>query len=102
MSNFFSKLTRYAGNWTVIAEDKLDAEDFAALKPTAVIVKSTWGKSFCFTPKVGNYQMYIPADSTVESPIGSAVPLTDLTILTLHKEGETDIQRVKYTPSMSY
>lgn len=97
MSNLFSGLVKYAGKWEVVGQpQKLDNEDLAELQPMATVTKSTWGKSFCFVTKVGNYQMFIPADGSVEVPIGSKVPIKDVEIITLHKDGEKDIQRVLY------
>lgn len=95
MSNIFAGVTKYAGKWEVVKHEKLDAEDIAELEPTATIVKSTWGKSFVFVTKITHYQMFIPADTEVDLPIGSKVPITDIEIVILHKEGEKDIQRVR-------
>ena len=95
MSNIFSGVIKYAGKWEVVNESKLDAQDLAELEPMATIVKSTWGKSFVFVTKITHYQMFIPADSEVDLPIGSKVPLTDIVVVELHKDGEKNIQRCK-------
>ena len=96
MSNIFGSVKKYAGKWEVVSISKLDDEDFAELEATATIVKSTWGKSFVFVTKISHYQMFIPADDAVTLPIGSKVPLTDIEVVVLHKEGEKeDIQRVR-------
>lgn len=95
MSNIFAGLTKYAGKWEVVKVEKLDAEDIAELEAMATVVKSTWGKSFVFVTKITHYQMFIPADTEVELPIGSKVPITDIEIAVLHKEGEKDIQRAR-------
>ena len=95
MSNIFSNVVKYAGKWDVVSESKLDAQDLAELEPMATIVKSTWGKSFVFITKITHYQMFIPADSEVTLPVGSKVPLTDIVVVELHKDGEKNIQRCR-------
>ena len=95
MSNIFAGVQKYAGKWEVVKVEKLDAEDIAELEAMATVVKSTWGKSFVFVTKITHYQMFIPADTEVELPIGSKVPIVDIEIVVLHKEGEKDIQRAR-------
>jgi hypothetical protein len=95
MSNIFNGVVKYAGKWDVVGESKLDAQDLAELEPMATVVKSTWGKSFVFVTKITHYQMFIPADSEVELPIGSKVPITDIIVVELHKDGEKNIQRCR-------
>lgn len=95
MSNIFSNVVKYAGKWDVVGESKLDATDIAELEPMATVVKSTWGKSFAFVTKVTHYQMFIPADSEVDLPVGSKVPITDIIVVELRKEGEKNIQRCR-------
>lgn len=100
MSNIFSNVVKYAGKWEVVGEPaKLDNEDLAALEPMATVVKSTWGKSVCFITRNTRYQMFIPCDSNVDLPIGAKVPITDVRVVTLHKDGEKDIQRVQVEES---
>ena len=95
MSNIFNGVIKYAGKWDVVGESKLDAQDLAELEPIATVVKSTWGKSFVFVTKITHYQMFIPADSEVDLPIGSKVPITDIIVVELHKDGEKNIQRCR-------
>ena len=95
MSNIFSNVVKYAGKWDVVSESKLDAQDLAELEPMATVVKSTWGKSFVFVTKITHYQMFIPADSEVTLSVGSKVPLTDIVVVELHKDGEKNIQRCR-------
>ena len=95
MSNIFANVPKYAGKWEVAKVEKLDAEDLAELEATALIVKSTWGKSIEFTTKIQHYKMFIPAEPEVTLPIGSRIAITDIEILTLRKDGEKDIQRCR-------
>jgi hypothetical protein len=95
MSNIFNGVIKYAGKWDVVGESKLDAQDLAELEPMATVVKSTWGKSFVFVTKITHYQMFIPAGSEVDLPIGSKVPITDIVVVELHKDGEKNIQRCR-------
>ena len=95
MSNIFNSVIKYAGKWEVVKQEKFDAEDIAELEAMATVVKSTWGKSFVFVTKITHYQMFIPLDPEVELPIGSKVPITDIIVVELHKDGEKNIQRCR-------
>lgn len=97
MSNIFANVPKYAGKWEVVKVEVLDSEDIAELMPTAKVVKSTWGKSLVFETKQTHYQMFIPVDSNVDIALGTLVPITDVEVVILHKEGEKDIQRCRIT-----
>lgn len=43
--------------------------------------------------------MFIPCDSSVDLPIGAKIPITDIRVVTLHKDAEKDIQRVQVEES---
>lgn len=95
MSNFFDSFKKYRGSWQEKAVDRLDAEDLMALQPTCVVVKGTWGRSFKFTTRVGNYDMYIPADISVTLPVNTRVPIEKIAIVTICKDGEDDKYRAR-------
>lgn len=97
MSNIFDNIKKYdLQKWETVGEPaKLDSEDLTILEPTALIVKSTWGKSVKFTTRVNKYCMFIPCDPSVDYPVGTEVPLTAIRVITLHREGSGDIQRIR-------
>ena len=94
MMNIFANLRVYAGKWAVKGEPRnFTQEEIAAVKE-AVIVPSTYGLSVCFFMKSGG-QTYIPLSSTSQRGSGEIINLTDAKLVTLCKEGESDIYRVE-------
>lgn len=90
--NIFSTLKTYAGKWSVKSTRAFDAEEINAVK-SAVVVPSQYGNSVMFTMVAGG-QSYIPLanDSTVA--VGEVIDLSKAQLLTLSKDGESDIVRV--------
>ena len=86
--NIFSTLKTYAGKWSVKSERAFDAEEINAVKQ-AVVVPSSYGNSVMFTMKAGG-QTYIACSSDATS-----ADLSKATLLTLEKEGEDDILRIR-------
>lgn len=94
MMNIFSNLRVYAGKWAVKSEREFTQEEVNAVKE-AVVVPSTYGLSVCFFMKNGG-QTYIPLSTTSQSGSGEVIDLTKAKLVTLGKEGESDIYRVEY------
>lgn len=94
MMNIFSALRVYAGKWAVKSEREFTQEEVNAVKE-AVVVPSTYGLSVCFFMKNGG-QTYIPLSTTSQSGSGEVIDLTKAKLVTLGKEGESDIYRVEY------
>lgn len=94
MMNIFSALRVYAGKWAVKDERAFTQEEINAVKE-AVVVPSTYGLSVCFFMKNGG-QTYIPLSTTSQSGSGEVIDLTKAKLVTLGKEGESDIYRVEY------
>ena len=91
--NIFSKLAVYAGKWNLKASRSFNSEEIAAIN-RAEVVSSQYGNSVCFFLRAGG-QTYIPLSSDSELTVGDTVDLSSASLLTLEKEGEADILRVK-------
>lgn len=91
--NIFSSLQVYAGKWNLKSARKFDVEEVNAVAK-AEVVASQYGNSVCFFLKSGG-QTYIPLSNDSTLTVGDSVDLTKAELLTLSKEGESDINRVK-------
>lgn len=91
--NIFSKLQVYASKWNVKSSRKFEAEEIAAVSK-AEVVSSHYGNSVCFFLKGGG-QSYIPLSNDSNLTVGDTVNLNSAELLTLEKDGESDIVRVK-------
>lgn len=91
--NIFSKLQVYAGKWNLKASRSFEAEEIAAVSK-AEVVDSQYGNSVCFFMKAGG-KTYIPLSNDSTLTVGDSVDLSKILLLTLEKEGEADIIRVK-------
>ena len=90
--NIFSTLRTYAGKWSVKSSRAFSPEEVAAVS-SAVVVPSQYGNSVCFM-MVGGGQTYIPLANDATVGIGESIDLTKAKLLTLGKDGESDINRV--------
>lgn len=90
--NIFSTLRTYAGKWSVKSTRAFDAEEINAVK-SAVVVPSKYGNSVMFTMVAGG-DTYIPLANDATVGVGEVIDLTKAQILTLRKDGESDIVRV--------
>ena len=91
--NIFSALRVYAGKWNVKEVKSFTSEEMALVDSTEV-VESQYGLSVCFFMKAGG-QSYIPLDQNSSAVIGGSIDLTKAQIVTLGKQGENDIYRVR-------
>lgn len=91
--NIFSALRIYAGKWSEKNVESFKTEEIA-LVDKAQIVESQYGLSVCFFMKAGG-QSYIPLDQNSSATVGDTVDLTKAKIVTLQKQGENDIYRVR-------
>ena len=73
--NIFSSLVVYAGKWNLKASRNFEREEIAAV--------------------VGGGQTFIPLSSDSTLTVGDIVDLSKAKLLTLEKDGESDILRVK-------
>ena len=90
--NIFASLQVYAGKWSVKSTRAFDAEEINAVK-SAVVVPSQYGNSVMFTMVAGG-QTYIPLASDATAGVGEIIDLNKAQLLTLSKDGESDIVRV--------
>ena len=89
----FAGLKVYAGKWelksvTKFTQEKVDLVDHVK------VVESNYGSSACFFMKSGG-TMYIPMSSDCVSQVGDTLNIEELEILTLCKQGEDDILRIR-------
>ena len=91
--NVFSSLMVYAGKWNLKASRSFEAEEIAAVSE-AEVVPSQYGNSVCFHMKAGG-KTYIPLSNDSTLTVGDTVDLSKAELLTLGKDGESDILRVK-------
>lgn len=91
--NIFSALRVYAGKWQEKKVESFKAEEIA-LVDKAEVVESQYGLSVCFFMKAGG-QSYIPLDQNSSATIGDTIDLTKAQVVTLCKQGENDIYRVR-------
>lgn len=90
--NIFNSLQVYAGKWSVKSTRAFDKEEIAAVKQ-AVVVPSQYGNSVMFTMVAGG-QTYIPLSSDATVGVGEIIDLNKAQLVTLSKDGESDIVRV--------
>ena len=93
MANIFLSLTQYGGSWKVTSERKFTAEEIASSKD-AEVVESEYGLSMQVTLNNGN-RVFIPLSNDAASSLGDKVDLTTADLLTLEKDGEEPILRVR-------
>ena len=91
--NLFSNLKVYGGKWSEKSSRKFSQEELA-LVDKAQVVESEYGSSRCFFMKNGT-TMYVPMSQDAKSGVGDMVDLSSAGIVTLEKQSEKDIQRIR-------
>ena len=91
--NIFSSLRQYAGKWSLSGSRAFSAEEISAVV-SAEVVDSQYGNSVCFHMQGGGIT-FIPLSNDSTLGVGDSVDLLKAQLLTLSKEGEADINRVK-------
>ena len=91
--NIFSSLRIYAGKWVLKASRGFSPDEVAAIS-SAKVVPSQYGNSVCFMMVSGG-KTFIPLDQSSTLGVGETVDLSKAELMTLTKEGEADIYRVK-------
>ena len=89
--NIFESLQVYAGKWSVKSSRAFAPEEISAVS-SAVVVPSQYGNSVMFTMIGG--QTYIPLAQDATVGVGELIDLNEARLLTLGKDGESDILRV--------
>lgn len=95
--NIFETLRVY-GSWTVTAVRKFTAAEKAVIKD-AIVTDHTFEdgrtvRSVCFMTKSGNKQFITLSNDSIAS-VGEVVDMESCELLTLSKQGENDIIRVR-------
>ena len=90
--NIFESLKVYAGKWSVKSSRAFSTEEISAVS-SAVVVPSQYGNSVMFT-MIGGGQTYIPLAQDATVGVGEILDLSKASLLTLSKDGESDIIRV--------
>ena len=80
--------------WQLKTERNFTQEEIDAVS-RAVVRASSYGKTVEFLMKLGGRPCHIPLDNSSNIEIGEAFDMAQAKILTLEKEGECDIVRVK-------
>ena len=91
--NIFSALRVYAGKWSEKAKRAFTSDEISAVD-RATVVDSQYGQSVCFM-MVGGGMTYIPLDQNSSKATGDDVDLTKAELVTLGRQGEADIYRVR-------
>lgn len=91
--NLFSSIKAYGGKWAEKASRKFSAEEIA-LVTKAQVVESQYGNSACFFMANGT-TTYVPMSNDAKSEVGDIIDLKEAEIVTLEKDGEKDIQRIR-------
>ena len=86
---------RTTSEWSLKSERYFTQEEIDAVSH-AIVVPSQYGNSVEFTMKLGGRCTYIPLDKGSNITVGEIVDMKQAILLTLEKEGESDIVRVKY------
>lgn len=91
--NIFSTLKSYATPWVESARRNFSEEEKNAIESTKV-VDSEYGLSVCFMMKAGG-MTYIPLSRDSKLTEGASVDLNSASLITLSRQGEEDIVRVR-------
>jgi hypothetical protein len=89
----FDNLKVYGGKWSEKSSRKFTKEELALVEK-AQVVESQYGSSCCFFMKNGT-TMYVPMSNDAKSEIGDSIDLESAEIVTLEKQGEKNIQRIR-------
>ena len=90
--NVFSGLQVYGGNWEVVNSRNFQQEELA-LVDKAEVVSSDYGMSVCFFMKSGG-KTYIPLSRDSSLTVGDSVDMSKARLLTLHRDGCDNINRI--------
>ena len=91
--DFLSNLRSYVGKWAVKSTEKMSKNDIKSVE-SAKVVPSQYGLSVCFVMKAGG-QKFLPISNDCNLEEGDTVDLSTAEIITLGRDGEKDIYRIK-------
>lgn len=91
--NIFANLKKYAAKWNETNVRNFDKQEINYIE-RAIVVASQYGLSVCFMIKGGG-RSYIPLEMSSERTVGEAIDLSKAKLVTLSREGNQDIYRVR-------
>lgn len=91
--SIFDGLKVYGGKWEEKSSRSFTSVELDMVSK-AQVVASEYGNSCCFFMKNGT-TMYVPMDRDAKSQVGDFIELKTAQVITLHKEGENDILRIR-------
>lgn len=91
--NIFASLKVYAGKWCEKESRKFTTEEISTIN-IAIVVPSQYGNSVQFMRRDGGMS-FIPLDQNSALSVGDMIDLTKAELVTLEKQGEADIYRVR-------
>lgn len=91
--NIFDGLRTYGGKWSEKSSRLFNNEEKSMISK-AQVVESQYGTSCCFFMKNGT-TMYVPMSNDAKSGVGDYIDINSAEIVTLEKNGEDDIQRIR-------
>ena len=92
MVSFLDDLRTYAGKWSVKSSRKISPAEAGEIS-SATVKSSDYGLSLCMTMHKGG-QKYVPISRDSSLAEGDNVDVNSINIITLEKDGESDIMRV--------
>lgn len=95
MASFLDSLRSYAGKWSVKSSAKLSADESAQIR-SITVQTSDYGLSACLMMNTGA-RKYVPVSRDSALAEGDTVVKESVRIITLEKDGETDIIRLDGT-----
>lgn len=91
--NFFKTLQVYAGSWEVKDSRSFTEEEIGSVEK-ATVVESQFGNSVCLIMKTGG-KSFVPLSNDSSLCLGDDVDLAKAELLTLGRDGDADIYRIK-------
>ena len=91
--NIFSSLRMYAGKWLVKSSRDFTPQEIASVE-SAEVVASQYGNSVCCHMQGGG-MTFIPLSNNSTVGVGESVDLSKAKVITLGREGDSDIFRVE-------
>jgi len=91
--NVFDGLKKYGESSWEVTNSRTFAPEELAMVDKAEVVSSDYGSSVCFFMKSGG-KTYIPLSRDSTLTVGDTVDMAKAKLLTLHREGDGDINRI--------
>lgn len=94
--NVFSTLQKYAGSWSVKSSRSFDSEEKSSVVSNVVMQSREYPDKLCVCFMLhGGFKTYVPLANDSSLKIGDSLDLEKAKWVTLEKDGEKDILRVR-------